>query len=572
MDTSCLSINKTLLFFIVKFWITTRCQTFSADEIKHHYIYTPPDIQIIVDSACFVGFSVDTKVDDISDKTPPELVHIYDGLHDAFGKEESVVVGLFDSENFVWPSGKPLKYKNFDDCDEKTSPLVSIFPKRVKDRTCLSVGTLEKPDTKPYPYDSVLNIDSLIQFVNQKCDSYRNRNGNLNIAGLHRQEILSTMFHVHNVSDLSTNQLLEKYSHAQCTKEQCKNSSSQKKETETHQAAYYNERNLINFKNFQTDIPRCNRIEIPSKSYFFHNHLKISKPVIIKNAIKHWPALFKWTNEYFKAELGDRNVHLKLTPSGEFEGIDHAGNFQNFDSFNIPPDVRNQLLFPDLVVVRPATVNLNMSEFIDVIESVSSRKRTGFSAYLEYSSITNIMPDLENDIEEMPFFTDVLELKHRNIWLSDGNTLGKLHFDQFDNFLCQLSGRKQVILYDPHDNRKLYESHIPEAMLGYNKTSQTFTKQQLVDSTSMVMSPVDIQNPNLKRFPLFGETYPMNCTIDEGEVLYIPAFWWHEVQSYPNIKEGRNLAVNFWYEPFLQKEFPCQECKLDVNPKYRYHL
>ena len=50
-----------------------------------------------------------------------------------------------------------------------------------------------------------------------------------------------------------------------------------------------------------------------------------------------------------------------------------------------------------------------------------------------------------------------------------------------------------------------------------------------------------------QRFPLFADAHPLNCTIGEGEVLFMPAFWWHEVQSRPNVKAGRNLAVNFWY-------------------------
>ena len=54
----------------------------------------------------------------------------------------------------------------------------------------------------------------------------------------------------------------------------------------------------------------------------------------------------------------------------------------------------------------------------------------------------------------------------------------------------QISGRKQVILFEPHDNTRLYEGHIPEAMLAYN--GKEFSRKKLVDSTSMVMSPVDL--------------------------------------------------------------------------------
>jgi len=60
------------------------------------------------------------------------------------------------------------------------------------------------------------------------------------------------------------------------------------------------------------------------------------------------------------------------------------------------------------------------------------------------------------------------------------------------------------------------------------------------------MSPVDIKKPDLERFPMFSQTKPYQCNLMEGDVLYMPSFWWHEVQSRPNVDEKRNVAVNFW--------------------------
>ena len=109
-----------------------------------------------------------------------------------------------------------------------------------------------------------------------------------------------------------------------------------------------------------------------------------------------------------------------------------------------------------------------------------------------------------------------------------------------------MRGEKHVTLYAPHHNANLYEAHIQEAILGFNPTTKQFRRQTLLKSTSMVMSPVDIKEPDLQRFPLFAEAKPYRCNIKEGDVLYMPAFWWHEVQSQPDHIERRNLAVNFW--------------------------
>ena len=103
-----------------------------------------------------------------------------------------------------------------------------------------------------------------------------------------------------------------------------------------------------------------------------------------------------------------------------------------------------------------------------------------------------------------------------------------------------------VTLFDPHRNENLYEAHIPEAILSYSSKTGKFHRHRLLESTSMVMSPVDIEDPDLDRFPRFADARRMHCSLGPGDVLFMPAFWWHEVQSFPDSLERRNLAVNFW--------------------------
>ena len=103
-----------------------------------------------------------------------------------------------------------------------------------------------------------------------------------------------------------------------------------------------------------------------------------------------------------------------------------------------------------------------------------------------------------------------------------------------------------MTLFDPHHNENLYEAHIPEAILSYSPSTGQFHRQRLLESTSMVMSPVDIESPDLQQFPQFSEAGRLECKLGPGDVLFMPAFWWHEVRSSPDPLEKRNLAVNFW--------------------------
>ena len=70
-----------------------------------------------------------------------------------------------------------------------------------------------------------------------------------------------------------------------------------------------------------------------------------------------------------------------------------------------------------------------------------------------------------------------------------------------------MEGEKELTLFDPHNNSNLYEAHIQEANLKFDKEAKRFKRNGLQDSTSIVMSPFDIQNPDFEvRFTLFFHT------------------------------------------------------------------
>ncbi|CAE7581388.1 unnamed protein product [Symbiodinium microadriaticum] len=246
-----------------------------------------------------------------------------------------------------------------------------------------------------------------------------------------------------------------------------------------------------------------------------------------------------------------------------------------------------------------------------------------------------------------------------HMWIGDGYTVGKLHFDPYDNILLQVEGAKRFRLVDPSDNTRMYEGHMREAELEAvrlqaqkqsegsgecNKSVSThdnsmihnttrkvcrnhgrspweyrFRKRKLSESTSMVHSPVDVNelydaqhthkssadNDNTKRrrhnskYPKASGVNTIDCVVEKGDALWVPSFWWHEVKSYPGdtnayrtdplspeadaadkddlsrnvITSGSlyplNIAVNFWFAPLYDKEFPCASCKKSkLNQKY----
>lgn len=61
-------------------------------------------------------------------------------------------------------------------------------------------------------------------------------------------------------------------------------------------------------------------------------------------------------------------------------------------------------------------------------------------------------------------------------------------------------------------------------------------------STLAHFSRVDIEQPDFTRYPKFKNAKPMEFTLEPGEMLYLPPFWWHQVESLEPA-----ISVSFWW-------------------------
>uniref|UniRef100_A0A665W7W2 JmjC domain-containing protein n=1 Tax=Echeneis naucrates TaxID=173247 RepID=A0A665W7W2_ECHNA len=59
-------------------------------------------------------------------------------------------------------------------------------------------------------------------------------------------------------------------------------------------------------------------------------------------------------------------------------------------------------------------------------------------------------------------------------------------------------------------------------------------------------SQVDFDNPDYERFPNFKNVVGYEAVVGPGDVLYIPMYWWHHIESLLN--GGVTITVNFWYK------------------------
>jgi histone arginine demethylase JMJD6 len=212
------------------------------------------------------------------------------------------------------------------------------------------------------------------------------------------------------------------------------------------------------------------------------------KPVVITGALTGWKALSQWTPEYFRERYGS----LRLTGGGQHYTL---GGF-------VPRKNGGQYF--------------TMGEFIDMVDSSSADQP---APYLRNLQITGFLPELNADLLPLPeyFSPNWLDgpltkplhsrLNRGGCELYIGGAGGKfplLHYDTWHihTFLSQIYGVKEYTIFPPEHGQYLYA-----------KGNQSTLP--------------DFENVDLEKYPLYAHATAIRFQLHPGEILFVPAGWWH---------------------------------------------
>lgn len=69
-------------------------------------------------------------------------------------------------------------------------------------------------------------------------------------------------------------------------------------------------------------------------------------------------------------------------------------------------------------------------------------------------------------------------------------------------------------------------------------------KSQTIVNEAFSSLQVDLDNLDFIRFPNSAGLSGYSVLVNPGDVLYIPMYWWHHVESMTDVTE----SVTFWYK------------------------
>lgn len=248
------------------------------------------------------------------------------------------------------------------------------------------------------------------------------------------------------------------------------------------------------------EVERQSASNLPP-AQFMQDYVGANRPVVIENAVPDWPALHKWSPDYFRAQWGDTEVDVSYR------------------------------------------VKMKMGEFVDAMLA-SSAENPG--PYLYRLFICPHMPQLLPDVQPQnlycfpyryasPLMPTTWRRPDGYIKLLMGGAGSRFPIVHFDGenahaSVTQVYGEKQFVLFPPSDSPSLYpKDHIP--------------------NHSWIQ---DIEHAEAERFPLFARATRYQTTLRPGEMIFIPCGWWHAARvSGPSISIGQNLLDHSNWSRFV---------------------
>jgi jumonji domain-containing protein 7 len=273
------------------------------------------------------------------------------------------------------------------------------------------------------------------------------------------------------------------------------------------------------------------------------------------------------------------------------------------------------------VFLQPATTCMTLSKLIDELcapvpasPSAAQMSPPVKPVYYLQSQDSNLSrPELASLIAHLPatpppFALPILgDPDATNIWIGNAQSVTSTHRDPYENLYLVVKGRKQFVLYAPVEEICLHATMVRTGRWTFDEDTEKFNITMDVDgdvdedvdddhpddgeaqgedaspsaldtpssdetSTSSNTNPAKIPwipidplhppPPSSALYPYYKHARPLTVTVEEGQILYLPAGWFHHVTQECGRWEDEDedhdngttttrapcIALNYWFD------------------------
>jgi hypothetical protein len=247
----------------------------------------------------------------------------------------------------------------------------------------------------------------------------------------------------------------------------------------------------------------------------FHNEIvPLNQPAVIRSLVSDWPLV---------------NAAGKSADSA----VDYL---KPFDKQSIifalvgAPDINGRFFYNDeLTELNFKRAKVTLSVGLDRLLAIKDNSDPHTIA-LQAMQLEDVMPDFQ-PLHNQPLLDESIK---PNMWVGNRAVVAP-HYDINDNLACVAAGSRKFTLFPPEQINNLY--------LG----------PTLNTPAGVPISLVDIRDPDIKRFPKYTQALDagFEATLNAGDAIFIPALWWHGVESL----ETLNILVNYWWGDNQENKF-----------------